>query len=247
MAEAWDLVPDTERTANEVVTFIVFSEDGVCEPYYLRQFQKPGKVKINVTGDQYSGFRNFTQTLVHCSDLDLLEAHEGGFKLKQDTTPHVWCVFDRDVDVTSSPEQSKTADIAFSQSIKACHDSGINVAWSNDAFELWILLHFEDVTAGQSIRRTYLYERLTAIFKALPGQPAPMAALTSNARFDYKHSFKKRTEFNLYVLPFLAGKHKDAEQRAVALEAAFNHTHAFHQRNPCTKIHHLVNSILSFH
>lgn len=39
----------------------------------------------------------------------------------------------------------------------------------------------------------------------------------------------------------------DAVQRAQALETAFPITHRFHQRNPSTRIPHLVNSIRSFH
>jgi len=44
----------------------------------------------------------------------------------------VWCVFDRD----SFPIQN------YHRAFKWARDEGIRVAWANEAFELWYLLHF---------------------------------------------------------------------------------------------------------
>jgi len=45
---------------------------------------------------------------------------------------HVWCVFDRD----SFPPQH------FEEAIRRAQESRMELAWSNEAFELWYLLHF---------------------------------------------------------------------------------------------------------
>ena len=245
--EAWNLAPDKARSSDTITTFIIFSEDGMCEPYYFATFQKPGKVKVSVTGDQKSNFRNYANTLLSCEEKGLLEKDgQGGYTIKADVTHHIWSVFDRDVD-TSRPEMRALDDLTFTQSIQACQNVGINVAWSNDAFELWILLHFEDVNPGVELSRDQIYVRLTEIFKTLPNQSAEMANETSKDRFNYKLSFKKRNEFNLFVLPLLESKRVQAEQRAEALANAFPADHLFHNCNPLTKVPLLVASIRSFH
>jgi len=246
MPEAWELAPDTKRTADETVTFILFCEDEVCEPHYFTQFQKPGKVKVNVTGDQQSGFRNYMNTLLYCEQNGLLDRHGGGYVLKPDVTKHIWSVFDRDTDLTRR-HRIAADNMVFTQSILVSQQTGINVAWSNDAFELWLLLHFEDVDPQEALPRHVIYERLTAIFKGLAGQSPAMASKTGHAQFDYKNSFKKRNEFVLYVLPELENRRTQAEQRAAMLDASFPQGHLYHDCNPCTKVYHLVQSILSFH
>lgn len=57
MPEAWELVPEKERTADGITTFILFCEDSVNEPAYFRTFEKPGKVKVNVSDGQFSNFK----------------------------------------------------------------------------------------------------------------------------------------------------------------------------------------------
>ena len=48
----------------------------------------------------------------------------------------VWCVFDRD------------EHIHFDEAIKQAVDNRLDLAVSNPCFELWILVHFQDQTAG---------------------------------------------------------------------------------------------------
>ena len=52
----------------------------------------------------------------------------------RDDAPYasVWCVFDRD----SFPVQS------YHRTFERARDEGLRVAWANEAFELWYLLHF---------------------------------------------------------------------------------------------------------
>jgi hypothetical protein len=57
----------------------------------------------------------------------------------------VWCVFDRD----SFPV------LAFNEAISLAQREGIKVAYSNEAFELWYLLHFDFLNTGIS-RAAYI-------------------------------------------------------------------------------------------
>lgn len=63
-------------------------------------------------------------------------------KRKNATIPygHVWCVFDKD----SFTSQQ------FNNSILQANDNDIRCAWSNEAIELWFLLHFEYLNTGIS-------------------------------------------------------------------------------------------------
>jgi hypothetical protein len=69
----------------------------------------------------------------------------------------VWCVFDRD---SFPPENYNTA-------IEQARAKDLKVAYSNEAFELWYLLHFDYVDTGVS-RKQYkkkLTERLGEKYK----------------------------------------------------------------------------------
>lgn len=246
MPEAWELAPDTARQADEVTTFILFCEDEVNEPSYFRTFQKQGKVKVNVVEKQLSNFKNIVNTLCYCEQNGILDKLNNQFVVKADVTRHIWSVFDRDINL-SSTKTLLVDNIQFTASIQTAEQAGIKVAWSNDVFELWILLHFEDVQPAVAMNRLNVYERLTEIFKTLPGQSAEMLMITSRANFNYKHHLKGRIEFNLHVKPFLSSRLNQAIQRAESLEKAFNAQHAFHDMNPCTKVHNLVKSLLLFH
>ena len=52
----------------------------------------------------------------------------------------VWCVFDRD----SFPEQN------YIRAFQLADQAGIKIAWANEAFEFWYILHFDYLEAGLS-------------------------------------------------------------------------------------------------
>lgn len=245
MPEDWDLVPDSpQRSINRLTTFILFCEDKVSEPAYFNQFQKEYKVKINAAIDQKSAIRNIANTLHACQQLDLLEPGSCQYKIRKGIDTVVWCVFDRDAEHEDRTRILPENDIEFSLSVQAAANAGLNVAWSNDVFELWILLHFEDVTPAAWCHRNYVYDRLTEIFKTMPDPPAALQALIAVPTFNYKTFCKTARNFTTIVLPLLTSKREVAIARAKALEAAFGDHYRSHECNPCTKVHHLVESIM---
>lgn len=109
-----DRAVDTTETRQR---FLIVCEGEKTEPKYFEQFRVPGLV-IEV-----QGIGRNTISLVK-EALKLREADE---------YDQVWCVFDKD---DFPVEQFETA-------IQRALDNGLRVAYSNQAFELWYVLHFE--------------------------------------------------------------------------------------------------------
>jgi hypothetical protein len=96
--------------------FLIVCEGIKTEPYYFINFRAP-TVSVRVVG---TGFN--TYSLVR-------EAIRLG---AEDEYDQIWCVFDRD----DNPAQQ------FRDAIELAGANNIQIAYSNQAFELWYLLHF---------------------------------------------------------------------------------------------------------
>jgi hypothetical protein len=123
-------------------------------------------------------------------------------------------VFDRD---SFTEEQ-------FNNAIIKAEANHINCAWSNEAFELWFLLHFQFVNHRMS-RRDYqaFFER--EIKKA------------SKKEYVYK-----KNDLNTYTLLKEHGDQKQAIAWAKELRAKFtDRKHADH--NPCTLVYLLIEEL----
>jgi hypothetical protein len=90
---------------------------------------------------------------------------------KQEDYDQVWCVFDRD---------SWTVE-DFNNAILNCNAQGFKVAYSNEAFELWYVLHFEFLNTGIP-RRDYLRKLTSLIGREYRkiAKPYMMSYLRSN-------------------------------------------------------------------
>ena len=111
--------------------FLIVCEGTKTEPNYFRSF----RVSKNIAEIDIEGVGEDPSRLVNSAKA--LEAKE--------EYDQVWCVFDRD----SWPPQN------FNNAIKNAEDQGFKVAYSNEAFELWYILHFEFLDTGIS-RNDYL-------------------------------------------------------------------------------------------
>ena len=100
--------------------FLIICEGAATEPNYFNSFRVPTNVvEINV-----KGLGKDPNQLVKEA-----QKFSGEYDQKID---QIWCVFDRD---DSDPEQ-------FNKAIKDANHAGFGVAYSNEAFELWYVLHF---------------------------------------------------------------------------------------------------------
>lgn len=247
MPEQWDLQSTDERTADQTENYIIFCEDEVSEPFYFNSFGIINKLKINTILNQKQSKLNLNNTIAHCRANGLIIFREDGYRVNEERNENIWCIYDRDLEFEEFDRIRPSDHIDFDTAIQTATNAGINVAWSNDAFELWVLLHFEEIAADRPVHRNYIYERLTAIFSGFYPDSAEYQVLIAHPNFNYKDVFKKRVPFIIYVIPLLRRKTSTAIKNALALEKTFGNDTPFHLRNPCTKVHHLVRLLLTKH
>ncbi len=117
--------------------FLIVCEGEKTEPNYFRSFRVPkdvAVVDVQGLGENPSKLVQSAKELKQQEDYD-----------------QVWCVFDRD---------SWTVE-DFNNAINNANDQGFKVAYSNEAFELWYVLHFEFLNTGIP-RKDYL-RKLTSL------------------------------------------------------------------------------------
>jgi hypothetical protein len=119
-------------------TILIVCEGTKTEPSYFEQFRL-ASATIKPVG---TGFN--TITLVQkASEL----ARERSYD-------QIWCVFDKD----DFPDED------FNNAIDMARHEGMGVAYSNQAFEYWIILHFEDHQGGGIDRKDY-HKKINAHLK----------------------------------------------------------------------------------
>jgi hypothetical protein len=124
--------PILERTAPNKIekpTILIVCEGKNTEPSYFRQFKLTFAI-IKAIGNGY----NTTSLVNHAITLN-----------QQGTYDQVWCVFDKD----QFPANE------FNNAITIAAANNFGVAYSNQAFEYWLILHFEDHQGGGMHRDEY--------------------------------------------------------------------------------------------
>lgn len=101
--------------------FLIVCEGAKTEPNYFKGFRIPPP-RIRIEGIGFNTV-SLVEEAIRLRD-------ELGFTEEDD---QVWCVFDRD----STRKQQ------FNDAIYLAQSNGMHVAYSNQAFELWYLLHFD--------------------------------------------------------------------------------------------------------
>jgi hypothetical protein len=123
-------------------SFLIVCEGGETEPNYFRAF------RLSSATVQVKGCGRNTRSLVEKA----LEIRKKA-KDNDEIFDEVWCVFDRDS--FSLQDFNSAFDLAKREKI--------NIAYSNEAFELWYLLHFHYFNTG--ISRNDYQERLSKLLK----------------------------------------------------------------------------------
>jgi hypothetical protein len=127
--------PNLERLPANIAekkTFLIFCEGKNTEPTYFCGF-KLTSASINILGEGYN-----TKSLVERAILLRTEDADKGIYFDE-----VWCVFDKD--------DFSNAD--FNDAIAIAANNDISIAYSNQAFEYWLLLHFNDHQGGKLDRK----------------------------------------------------------------------------------------------
>ncbi len=146
------------------------------------------------------------------------EVEEARGSVKGDETTQVFVVFDADILPKGKATNTGAIKSQVDNAWKKCVAKGYAPILSNESFELWFLLHFEDVASP--LHRDELLKRLKIHVpeygKASSGMHEKTALL-----------------------------HKKAQDRARKLTEAYTETIPHSQRNPFTNVYELVAHIES--
>jgi len=114
--------------------FLIICEDEKTEPKYFEQFK-----------DLFPKYTLFLRPVGTGKDPlgvinSSIEEREKLAKESRKEIDFVWAVFDKD-DADQNESRIKRFNLAFEKAKK----ENINIAYSNEAFELWLLLHLTEV------------------------------------------------------------------------------------------------------
>jgi len=195
------------NTRDELVYFLIVCEGEKTEPNYFKALEKElpiGTVEIKIDG---TGFNT----------VGLVDYAIKSKKIANRKFDRVWVVFDKD----DFPEND------FNGAIIKANANGINPAWTNEAFELWFLLHFQFVnTALNRDQYKSFLER----------------EIQKGEGFD-KYQYKKNDP-NTYSIIMKLGNHEQAKTWADQLLEKYD-DHKFASHNPCTKVHELIRELFN--
>ncbi|WP_420459159.1 RloB family protein [Neolewinella sp.] len=140
------------------------------------------------------------------------------------TYDEVWVVYDQDFNPAEGEDQFERARM----SLERAAQNDIQVAYSNDVFELWLRLHYEAITGPLSRRQLY-------------------KDLSNRWSINYEREGKKR-DFRKSIRERLTDDAAASEQAAIERakdlfteRGALPHA----QQNPLTTVHHLVLRLLA--
>ncbi len=131
--------------------FFIACEGEKTEPQYLSSFAVPGVVEVRVVGDGYN-----TTSLVTWAEKKLGELERGG-----ESFDEVWVVFDRD-DFLPEAFNRAVEEVRRRDQSREADAPSWSAAWSNEAFELWYLLHFQSLPMDARMDRVVVTEKLGA-------------------------------------------------------------------------------------
>jgi hypothetical protein len=196
--------------------FLIVCEDGNTEPSYFETFQKDipkETIFLRTVGTGRSSIGVVEQAILERQNL----AEEAN-KLVDE----VWVVYDKD-DAEKVPANA----IRFTEAFKLAHYEKMQTAYSNEVFELWLLLHLRDVNAANAIPRAVIYSDLEAAIRAF----------TTHQNFVYEHG-----KLDVVHAILELGDEAKAIHRAERLMTAQKGKQPI-DANPSTMVHELVKRL----
>jgi len=137
----------------------IYCNGEIAEPLYFKEFKDYLRSRtITISYNRYKGNPPWELIQKVAGEKATL-TNKGKFVIEDGD--QCWCVFD--VDEYWNQNSTK-----FKAAIKQAKDDNIRLAWSNECFELWYLLHFQSLQTGVS--RNDYYTKLKAHFRRLGGK-----------------------------------------------------------------------------
>jgi hypothetical protein len=193
-----------QGTRAEIVRFLIVCEGEKTEPNYFKAFT-----------DRWSEVKEIKVTGCGCSTCQLIiEAKKIREKLERERPvpfDRVWLVFDKD-DFKD-----------FNKAIEDAKKEKMNCAWSNEAFELWYVLHFQYLVTGVD-RKQYIEMIEDKVRKA-----------SKNKKFKYK-----KNDVDFYQILQEHGDEEQATKRAQRLRGIRGEEKNYAAHNPRTEVDLLV-------
>jgi hypothetical protein len=118
-----DMTERAFHTIDKNQKILIYCEGKNTEPSYFSQFRLP-TVEIVAFGEG----KNTLSLVRRAIELSKAKQYD-----------QVWCVFDADPDPNNSSQTQN-----FNNAIQLAEQNGFRVAYSNQAFEYWLILHIED-------------------------------------------------------------------------------------------------------
>jgi RloB-like protein len=196
--------------------FLIVCEDGNTEPYYFRAFEKfipEETIFLKAVGTGRSAKGVVEQAIIEREKL----AEEA-----QKSVDEVWVVFDKD-----DAEKNPANKLRFEDAFKIAQKEKMGIAYSNEVFEVWLLLHFVDIRSVNPIPRADIYSNLTTTIQSFEAYRS----------FTYKHG---KTEVIDIVIEL--GNEAKAIERAKQLLSEQKGKQPI-DANPSTTVHILVKKL----
>ncbi len=196
-----------ENIRPKIVRFLIVCEGKRTEPNYFKALIK--NQYSDVIEEEVRGEGRSTCALVKRTQEIKQELEEKRFN-KFD---RVWVVFDKD-DFKD-----------FNEAIELAQNKSIQSAWSNEAFELWYLLHFQYLDTAID-RKAYI-EKLQNEIRKHEG---------------YENFIYKKNDPEIYKILQQIGNENDAKNYAEKLRRYFKDKD-YKTHKPCTTVDLLVNEL----
>ena len=151
------------------------------------------------------------------SKLKLIEITEDIISKSKKKYDEIWCVFDMDI----KEGEKEFAD--FDNAIKSGKSKGFNIAYSNDAFELWFFLHYH--FTDQANHRKFYYKTLGDLW---------------NCNYE---KFGKSYEFCQNLYKRLESDNNASQAEAISRATKLYESQSqldYHKQNPVTLVYKLV-------
>lgn len=196
-----------QGTRDQIVKFLIVCEGEKTEPNYFRAFT-----------ERWSEVKEIKVAGCGCSTCQLIiEAKKLREKLERERMvpfDRVWLVFDKD--------EFKD----FNKAIAKAKKEGMNCAWSNQAFELWYVLHFQYLVTGVD-RKQYIEMIEDKVRKA-----------SKNKKFEYK-----KNDVGFYQILQEHGDEDFAFKNAEKLRNRHKGKSNYATHNPRTEVDLLVDEL----
>lgn len=206
---------DEARPQREKI--LIVCEGKNTEPSYFKQFRSSTTTieSVKIVGEGYN-----TLSLVERAK----QLHNDNYQDYQ-----VWCVFDAD----PKPNNAEQL-VNFNNAITKADSLGYNVAYSHQAFEYWMILHFEDHQGGAMDRNLY-YDKINKY----------LIAINPKAYYDKDSKIITDTIFNILLgIDSKIGKsrQKIAIERAKKIYDRYDHSNPASEESSTT-VFELVNKL----